>query len=118
MRGRGAFGAPFRGGFAPMMRGGMGFRGGFGGPGFRGGFRGGFAGGGMGLGRGGFGGHPGHAAHAAQAGQGAAAAGGRDFSDNLYADFNGGAAAPAGGMAVDQGEPNQQIFVRNVSLIS
>lgn len=96
-----------------MMRGGMGLRGGFGGPGFRGGFRGGFAGGGMGLGRGGFGGHAGHAAHAGAAG---AAAGGRDFSDNLYADFNGGAAgANAGGMVVDQGEPNQQIFVRNVS---
>lgn len=89
------------------MRGGMGmgFRGGFnagGGPGFRGGFRGGFGGGGMGLGRGGFQGHQGGPA-------------GRDFNNDVYADYNGGAGAANGGMQVDQAEPNQQIYVRNVS---
>lgn len=54
---------------------------------------------------------------------GGAAAGGRNFSNDLYADYNG----PEGGegMAVDQvtpsglepipAEPNQQILVRNVS---
>lgn len=93
---RGGFGGPmgFRGGF-----GGGGFRGGFGG-GFRGGFRGGFQGGGMG------------------------AQGGRAFTNDLYADYNGPNGANGGGMEVDgagavapavPAEPNQQILVRNVS---
>lgn len=60
----------------------------------------------MGLGRGGFGG----AANGA--------AGGRDFNNDVYADYNGGGGAGANGagaMQVDQAEPNQQIYVRNVS---
>jgi hypothetical protein len=111
--GRGGFGGGFRGGFRGGFGGG-GFRGGFNGPGLRGGFgggfRGGFGGGGMGLGRGGM--------HA----QAAGAAGGRNFSNDLYADYNG--PEGQGGMQVDSAgsglqpepaEPNQQIMVRNVS---
>lgn len=83
----------------------------------RGGFGGGFGGrggygGGMGMGRGGFGGRSGFHGH----GMGAPGApggpgGGRDFSNDLYADYNGN----GNGMAVDQAEPNQQILVKNVS---
>lgn len=113
MGGRGGFGMG-RGGFAP------GFRGGFGGPGFRGGFRGGRGGFGGGFGghHGGFGG--GHG--------GPAAAGGRNFSNDLYADYNGPeggaqngeqpAAAATAGLRAEPAEPNQQILVRNVSLLS
>lgn len=71
-------------------------------------------GGGMGMG---------HMGMNPVAGGAGAAAGGRKFSNDLYADYNG----PEGGeaMAVDQvtpsglepipAEPNQQILVRNVS---
>lgn len=121
MRGRGGFRGAFGGG---MARGGFvpGFRGGFA-PGFRGGFRG---------GRGGFGGHPGafggHHAHAGPGGPGGPGMTGRNFSNDIYADYNGpeggaqNGAAPAGGAAETAGlraepaEPNQQILVRNVSL--
>lgn len=81
-------------------------RGGFGGGGFRGGFQ-----GGMGMGRGGFGGRGGFQGHGVGApGAPGGPGGGRDFSNDLYADYNGN-----GGMAVEQAEPNQQIFVKNVS---
>ncbi|WWC73826.1 uncharacterized protein I206_107798 [Kwoniella pini CBS 10737] len=96
----------------------------------RGGFRGGFAPRGFGFARGGFAGRGG-AFPGAGLGRGmgfnpayggAAAAGGRSFNDNIYADYNG----PEGGdgMAVDgaggsglqrqPAEPNQQILVRNL----
>ncbi|WVR07945.1 hypothetical protein IAU60_004988 [Kwoniella sp. DSM 27419] len=117
-RGRGGL----RGGFAP--RGGFGVRGGFRGGfmggmgGMGGGFRGGF-GGGMGRGGMGFNNFGGHAA---------AAAGGRSFNDNIYADYNGpegssdamnvdgiptGPAAGSG-LKPQPAEPNQQILVRNL----
>ncbi|OCF39686.1 RNP domain-containing protein [Kwoniella heveanensis CBS 569] len=116
-RGRGGF----RGGFAP--RGGFGFRGGFGG-GFRGGFMGpgmGFRGGfGGGMGRGGMGFNQYGGGH-----QAAAAAGGRSFNDNIYADYNGpdgssdamavdGSSAAGSGLKPQPAEPNQQILVRNL----
>ena len=110
---------PFRGGFRGGLRGGFMPRGGFGGGGFRGGYggiRGGFGmgymggGGGMGLGRGG----------------GPPQGGGRNFTNDLYADYSGpDSQANGGGMPVDgagsglkpePAEPNQQILVRNVSL--
>ena len=102
-RGRGGL----RGGFMPRG-GGFGFRGGL-----RGGYMGG-GGGGMGMGMG--------------MGMGGAGRGGRNFSNDLYADYNGPEGSAAnGGMAVDgvgsglqsePAEPNQQILVRNVSLFS
>ncbi|EJU02474.1 RNA-binding domain-containing protein [Dacryopinax primogenitus] len=110
-----------RGGHGGGSGGFRGGRGGFGGGGFRGGFGGGFRGG-FGGGRGGFGGPGG---------------GGRQFDQNLYADYSGpdqAAPAPGGGGAMgngfaggygpqpgfaggfgDQGgQPNQQIMVRNL----
>lgn len=96
--------------------GGMG-RGGFV-PGFRGGFAGGFRGGFRGRGAfgppGGFGGH-GHM------GAGPGGPPGRNFSNDLYADYNGpeggvgGAPTEPSGLRAEPAEPNQQILVRNVS---
>lgn len=124
--------APFRGGFRGGFGGGFGGRGGFnpafggrGGfnPGFRGGFRGGFGGrGGFGMNGGGFG-RGGYAG-------GAGAAGGRNFSNDIYADYNGpegangmqvdgaagGAGAAGSGLQPIQADPNQQILVRNVRI--
>ncbi len=113
----GAGGFRGRGGFRGGFGGGFGGRGGGGGFGFRGGFRGGFmGGGGMGMGMGGGGGMG--------MGMGGAGRGGRNFSNDLYADYNGpDGSAANGGMAVDgvgsglpaePAEPNQQIMVRNV----
>ncbi|KAK8849790.1 hypothetical protein IAR55_005126 [Kwoniella newhampshirensis] len=108
-RGRGGFA---RGGFAP--RGAFGFRGGF-----RGGFMGGGMGMGMGLGRGGFAGGMGRGGYGGAVG----VQGGRNFTNDLYADYN-GPDGSAEAMAVDGGvssglqpepaEPNQQILVRNL----
>ena len=98
----------------------MGVRGG--GFGFRGGLRGGYmGGGGMGMGMGGGGGGMGMG----MGGMGGAGRGGRNFSNDLYADYNGpeGGASNGGAMqvdpvrsgpAADQADPNQQILVRNV----
>lgn len=108
-----------RGGFRGGLRGTFPVRGGFGGPGFRGGMQGGFGGG---FQRGGFaGGFGGRGAYAGGVGGGV---GGRNFSNDLYADYNGPSGAVDGGMAVDgpvssglqpqPAEPNQQILVRNL----
>jgi hypothetical protein len=104
-----------RGGFG---MGGMG-RGGFQ-PGFQPGFRGGFQGG---L-RGGFRGRGGFGAPGGFNQGGGHMAPGRNFSNDLYADYNGpegGAPGPGGaptepsGLRAEPAEPNQQILVRNVS---
>ncbi|WVO15019.1 hypothetical protein L204_102662 [Cryptococcus depauperatus] len=110
--------APFRG------RGGFAGRGLFGGRGFfprgglRGGFRGGFMGGGMGHMNNNMGGGM---AMTGASGPGGSSHGGRNFSNDLYADYNGPdggdmqveEAAPSG-MEPIPAEPNQQILVRNL----
>jgi hypothetical protein len=105
MRGGFGMGGMGRGGFQPGFQ-----------PGFRGGFQGGF--------RGGFRGRGGFGAPGGFNQGGGHMAPGRNFSNDLYADYNGpegGAPGPGGaptepsGLRAEPAEPNQQILVRNVS---